>query len=77
MHPICQIHKTCFDNSAINILSVSGGKDSLAQELIAKENNVNRVRIFADTGHEHPQTLEYLEYLETELRPERSPLVLR
>ncbi|OCA54228.1 Thioredoxin-dependent 5'-adenylylsulfate reductase [Photorhabdus namnaonensis] len=57
----------CHADSTINVISVSGGKDSLAQWLLAIENSVNHIAVFADTGHEHPQTMEYLDYLENRL----------
>lgn len=59
----------CLVNDAINVISVSGGKDSLAQWILAVEAGVKRVVTFADTGHEHPQTIEYLDYLESKLGP--------
>lgn len=59
----------CKAESTKNIISVSGGKDSLAQCLVAVENDVPYERVFADTGHEHPQTMEYLDYLEGKLGP--------
>lgn len=61
------IDRRCYHIDAINIISVSGGKDSLAQCLYAVENGVEHKRVFADTGHEHPQTMEYLDYLERSL----------
>jgi len=51
----------------INLLSVSGGKDSTALILHAIERGVNFRCCFADTGHEHPDTYEYLESLEDKL----------
>ena len=36
-----------------NNVSVSGGKDSLAQLILAVENDVSHTTVFADTGHEH------------------------
>ncbi|MDY4315329.1 phosphoadenosine phosphosulfate reductase family protein [Pectobacterium actinidiae] len=57
----------CFHDDTINVISVSGGKDSLAQWLLAVENGINHIPAFADTGHEHPQTMEYLDYLESKL----------
>lgn len=63
------IDQRCVGKNTINIISVSGGKDSLAQWLIAKENDVHLQAVFADTGHEHPQTMEYLDYLEQNLGP--------
>ncbi|HCM9311769.1 TPA: phosphoadenosine phosphosulfate reductase family protein [Enterobacter kobei] len=63
------IDARCLAPSAINIISISGGKDSLAQSLLAIESWVEHLNVFADTGHEHPQTMEYLEYLEQKLGP--------
>ncbi|HHH2483286.1 TPA: phosphoadenosine phosphosulfate reductase family protein [Enterobacter hormaechei subsp. steigerwaltii] len=63
------IPKTCFDPTALNINSVSGGKDSLAQWLIAIESGVKHLSVFADTGHEHPATMDYVDYLENKLGP--------
>ncbi|EIT7644431.1 phosphoadenosine phosphosulfate reductase family protein [Escherichia coli] len=59
----------CRAESSINIISVSGGKDSLAQWLVGIESGVHFLPVFADTGHEHPQTMEYLDYLENRLGP--------
>ena len=50
-----------------NLLSVSGGKDSTALLLYAIERGVPFQSVFADTGHEHPLTYEYLDYLESVL----------
>lgn len=48
-----------------NIISVSGGKDSTALLLLAIERGAENMQaVFADTGHEHPQTYDYLRYLE-------------
>lgn len=48
-----------------NIISVSGGKDSTALLLLAIERQPDNLQaVFADTGHEHPQTYEYVRYLE-------------
>ena len=48
-----------------NIVSVSGGKDSTATLLLAIEQEVDNLQaVFADTGHEHPTTYEYVDYLE-------------
>lgn len=60
--------RTCAE-STLNIISVSGGKDSLAQWLVGIESGVRIQPVFADTGHEHPQTMEYLDYLENRLGP--------
>jgi 3'-phosphoadenosine 5'-phosphosulfate sulfotransferase (PAPS reductase)/FAD synthetase len=53
-----------------NIISVSGGKDSLATWLVALERETENMQVvFADTGHEHAQTYEYVDYLESQLGP--------
>jgi len=54
-----------------NIISVSGGKDSTALWLLAIERDIDVMPIFADTGHEHPFTYDYLDYLESKLGPIR------
>lgn len=52
-----------------NVVSVSGGKDSTATALYAIDQGAeNLTFVFADTGHEHPQTYEYLDYLDGVLR---------
>lgn len=52
-----------------HVVSVSGGKDSLATLLIAigRFGLRNIVAIFCDTGNEHELTYEYLGYLERRL----------
>lgn len=52
-----------------HVVSVSGGKDSTACILLALALYPRHmlIFIFADTGHEHPLTYEYLDYLEAEL----------
>ncbi|APW38466.1 phosphoadenosine phosphosulfate reductase [Rhodoferax koreense] len=52
--------------STIHVISVSGGKDSLATLLIAiaRCGLANVVAIFCDTGNEHDDTYAYLDYLE-------------
>lgn len=57
----------CFESNAINVISVSGGKDSLAMWLMAISAGVDRRVVFADTGHEHQATYDYINYLESEL----------
>ncbi len=48
-----------------NIVSVSGGKDSTATLLVAIALEVENLEaVFADTGNEHEQTYDYLDYLE-------------
>lgn len=54
-----------------HIASISGGKDSTALWLLAMERGVDVQPVFADTGHEHPQTYEYLDYLGRTLGPIR------
>lgn len=45
----------------INIISVSGGKDSTALYCIAVEEfGMDFIPVFADTGHEHPVTVNYV-----------------
>jgi len=52
----------------INIISISGGKDSTAMWLLALERNTPNLKVvFSDVGHEHPETYEYIDYLEKEL----------
>lgn len=52
-----------------HIISMSGGKDSTATALLAIERGVEALQfVFADTGHEHPQTYEYVQYLDEVFR---------
>lgn len=56
-----------------NIISVSGGKDSTALLLLAIERGTeNMEAVFADTGNEHPQTYEYVQYLNDKVFPIRT-----
>jgi 3'-phosphoadenosine 5'-phosphosulfate sulfotransferase (PAPS reductase)/FAD synthetase len=53
-----------------NIVSVSGGKDSTALLLLAIERQTENLQaVFADTGHEHQQTYEYVQYLSEKVFP--------
>ncbi|EAS1759905.1 hypothetical protein BH012_20075 [Salmonella enterica] len=54
-------------DSVHHVINVSGGKDSLALWLYAKENDIDATIVFADTGHEHPLTYEYIDLLEQRL----------
>lgn len=55
-----------------NIVSVSGGKDSTALLLLAIERDTENLQaVFADTGHEHQQTYEYVQYLSEKVFPIR------
>lgn len=48
----------------INVCSVSGGKDSTALYLLMKEfHGTDFLPVFADTGHEHPVTVNYVKNL--------------
>ena len=51
-------------DNVTQIVSISGGKDSTALRLLAIEKGVEHIAVFADTGHEHPTTYEYVDYLE-------------
>ncbi len=55
--------------SIMHVVSVSGGKDSLATLLIAiaRFGRRNLIAIFCDTGNEHELTYQYLDYLEARL----------
>jgi 3'-phosphoadenosine 5'-phosphosulfate sulfotransferase (PAPS reductase)/FAD synthetase len=56
-----------------NIISVSGGKDSTALLLLAIERQPDNMQaVFADTGHEHPHTYEYVQYLNDKVFPIRT-----
>jgi len=50
-----------------HIISVSGGKDSTATLLVAIERGIEFDAVFADTGHEHQDVYDYLDYLEDRL----------
>ncbi|EJN2862266.1 phosphoadenosine phosphosulfate reductase family protein [Salmonella enterica subsp. enterica serovar Yaba] len=58
-----------FGGSVRHVISLSGGKDSLATWLFAREKNIDVTVVFADTGHEHPLTYDYICLLEKKLGP--------
>lgn len=59
-------------NTEHNIISVSGGKDSTALLLLAIERNTENMQaVFADTGNEHQQTYDYVQYLHENVFPIR------
>ncbi|MFP1817324.1 phosphoadenosine phosphosulfate reductase family protein [Lonsdalea quercina] len=64
-----QPHKYFPTGSVRHVISLSGGKDSLALWLLAREQGINATVVFADTGHEHPYTYDYLSVLEQKLSP--------
>lgn len=51
-------------NEVVHFVSISGGKDSTATAAYVRDVGLEAQYIFADTGHEHPLTMEYLNYLE-------------
>jgi 3'-phosphoadenosine 5'-phosphosulfate sulfotransferase (PAPS reductase)/FAD synthetase len=54
------------------VTSISGGKDSTATALLARQEDADAHRyVFADTGNEHELTLEYIERY---LRPRFGPI---
>ena len=53
----------------MHVLSISGGKDSVAAALYLRETGIEHVRVFMDTGWEHPDLYAHLDYLEGELGP--------
>lgn len=61
---IAQMKREC-----INIIGISGGKDSAATGLLAIERGTENIRfVAADTGHEHQQTYDYIDYLSGEFK---------
>lgn len=55
-----------------NIVSVSGGKDSTALLLLAIERSTQNMQaVFSDTGNEHQQTYDYVQYLHENVFPIR------
>ena len=56
-------------NDVIDVVGISGGKDSTATALFAIENLETPPRfVFCDTGLEAPATYEYIEYLSEKLK---------
>jgi len=54
--------------SVLNMVNVSGGKDSTALLILAINRGVENIYpVFADTGNEHQITYDYLSYLEERL----------
>jgi 3'-phosphoadenosine 5'-phosphosulfate sulfotransferase (PAPS reductase)/FAD synthetase len=53
----------------ITVLSLSGGKDSTAAGLFLREQGIDHVRVFNDTGWEHQALYDHLDYLEEQLGP--------
>jgi 3'-phosphoadenosine 5'-phosphosulfate sulfotransferase (PAPS reductase)/FAD synthetase len=56
----------------LNIINISGGKDSAAVLLLARERIADKEpmrAVFCDTGHEHPLTYEFVDYLSESVFP--------
>lgn len=53
----------------LTVLSLSGGKDSAAAALYLREQGIEHVRVYMDTGWEHPDLYAHLDYLESQLGP--------
>ena len=61
-----------------NVVSVSGGKDSTAMLAVAVAQEAPSLQaVFADTGHEHPLTYEYVDYLSNWLTSRGLPAIRR
>lgn len=52
-----------------HIVNISGGKDSAATRLVAIERGIEHIAVFADTGNEHQQTYDWLDYFEQKTGP--------
>jgi 3'-phosphoadenosine 5'-phosphosulfate sulfotransferase (PAPS reductase)/FAD synthetase len=58
-------------HETVNVINISGGKDSTATLLKAIEDGAeNLTAVFADTGNEHPDTYEYVGSLRNSLSVE-------
>ena len=55
------------EKNRTDIVAFSGGKDSVATLLLARERGMDVTVAFADTDNEHPILYEYLEYIEKKL----------
>lgn len=56
-------------SEVINVIGISGGKDSTATALYAIENIEEPLRfVFCDTGIESPATYEYIAYLDEKFK---------
>ena len=56
-----------YSSQTAKILSVSGGKDSTAMILLAREQGIDCRYVFADKGNENQAVYDYLDYLESTL----------
>lgn len=56
-------------NTDRHVVSLSGGKDSVAACLHLRESGIAHDRVFMDTGWEHPDLYRHLDYLEGILGP--------
>lgn len=63
------VHKRVKRKGTRLVVSLSGGKDSVAVCLALTEAGIEHERLFADTEWEAPQTYEYLEMLRHRLGP--------
>ena len=45
------------------LLALSGGKDSTSVAILLKQKGIEFTPVFNDTVWEHPETMEYLKYL--------------
>lgn len=52
-----------------HVVSLSGGKDSVATCLYLREQGIEHDRVFMDTGWEHRDLYAHLDYLESKLGP--------
>jgi len=57
------------ETEVCHFVNMSGGKDSTATAAYVRDAGISASYVFADTGHEHALTLEYLDYLESVFGP--------